>query len=272
MTNEEMARLIQAGRAEWIPILWERVRKLAARLASSYYSRHYGLCRHAGVTDEDLMQEAYFGFIQAVHSYRPESGYLFTTYLHYPLANCFRNAAGQRTAKDRQEPLQHAMSLNTPTGEDDSLTLEDMLEDDTVPESFEQIEITDMQRIVREELARLEDDRQQEAIAAHYLRGQTYQVIADRYGVSLGRARQIIQAGILKLRQSRRLRELYGESKGHGMDFVLHRIMYSPEYFELAQQIREWQKREYISYGRQQAILYQLAQKSLALQEQMDGI
>lgn len=267
MTNEEMARLIQTGRTEWIPILWERVRKLAARLACSYYSRHYGLCRHAGVTDEDLMQEAYFGFIQAVHSYRPESGYLFTTYLHYPLTNCFRAATGQRTAKGKQEPLQHAVSLSTPTGEDDSLTLEDMLEDDTVPEAFEQIEITDMQKIVREELARLEDDRQQEAITAYYLRRQTYQAIADRYGVSLGRARQIIQTGMLKLRQSRRLRELYGESKSHGKDFVLQRIMYSPEYFELAQQIRERQKREYLSYGRQQAILYQFMQKSLALSD-----
>lgn len=129
-------------------------------------------------------------------------------------------------------------------------------------EAFERIELTELQRIIREELACLPDRLQMEFLASHYLHGQSYQVIADKHDCSREWARQIINKGLRQLRKSRRLRELYGELQSHSLDLALDRIIYSPEYFELIQQIKERQKREYLSYGKQQAILFAFMQKA----------
>lgn len=264
MTNEEIAVMINNGQTELIPVLWDRVRKLVAKFANSYYMRHYELCKRSGVTDDDLMQEAYFGFIKAIQSYPPESGNMFTTYLNYPIQSCFVAITGQRTSKSRKEPLNHAASLDTPVNDtDDGVTLQDTLQDENTYIDFEQIELTDMQKIVREELAQLKDAKQQEFITDHYLHEQSYQTIANKYGISRERVRQIASAGLRKLRNSKRLRALHGEFCNHIQTRFISFIEFNPQYFDLIRDIRERQKREYISYGKQQALIYQLTADTL---------
>lgn len=259
MTNEEIAVMINNGQTELIPLLWGRVRKLVAKFTNSYYMRHYELCKRSGVTDDDLMQEAYFGFIKAIQSYPPESGNMFTTYLNYPIQSCFVAITGQRTSKSRNEPLNHAVSFDTPiTDTDDGITLQDTLHDENTYIDFEQIELTDMQKIVREELAQLKDAKQQEFITDHYLHEQSYQTIADKYGISRERVQQIIIFGFQKLRLSKRLRSLHEEFCNHIQDRFISFIEFNPQYFDLIRDIRERQKREYISYGKHQALIYQL--------------
>lgn len=85
MTNEEMALAIKQGRKEMIPILWERVRRLVIKLTYSYYTRHQALCKRASVTEADLLQEAYFGFVKAIEAYSPASGCKFVSYMGYPI-------------------------------------------------------------------------------------------------------------------------------------------------------------------------------------------
>ncbi len=264
MTNEDMAAAIKQGRTEMIPILWERIRRLVIQLAYRYYTRHDTSCKRAGVTEDDLMQEAYFGFVKAIEGYSPANGSKFVSYLSYPILGCFTEVIGQRTSRSRKEPLSHAASLDSPLQDADDLTLCDMVEDASVPEAFERIELTELQRVVREEIALLKDDRQRHAIAAHYLHEQTYQDIAKQYGITSERVRVIIHNGFRKLRASGRLRVLYEEFRGHSLDLALNRILYSPEYFELIRQIQKRQKREYLSYSKQQAILYAFMQKTEA--------
>ncbi len=262
MTNEEMALAIKQGKKELIPILWERVRRLVIQLTYSYYTRHYAICKRAGVTEDDLMQEAYLGFVKAIETYSLASGCKFVSYMGYPILGCFTEATGQRTARSRREPLNHAASLDSPLQDADDLTLCDMVEDVSAPEAFERIELTELQRIVREEIALLKDDQQKNAIVSYYFYRQTYQKIAERYGITPERVRVIIHNGFRKLRTSGRLRALYGELRSHSFGLALNRILYSPEYFELIRQIQELQKREYISYGKQQAILFAFMQKA----------
>lgn len=266
MTNEEIAVMINNGQTEFIPVLWDRVRKLVAKFANNYYMRHYELCKRSGVTDDDLIQEAYFGFIKAIRSYPPESGNMFTTYLNYPIQSCFVAITGQRTSKSRKEPLNHAASLNAPVlDSDDGVTLQDTLQDENTYIDFERIELTDMQRIVREELAQLKDAKHQEFITAHYLHEQSYQAIATKYGISKERVRQIIVLGLQKLRLSKRLRTLHEEFCNHIQARFISTIEFNPQYFDLINDIRTRQKREYISYGKQQALIYQLTTDMLKM-------
>lgn len=262
MTNEEMALAIKQGYTELIPILWERIRRLAIRLTYRYFTRHEAICKRAGVTEEDLMQEAYLGFVMAIESFSPTSGNKFVSYLNYPILGCFTKATGQRTSRSRKEPLNHVASLDSPLQDADDLTLSDMVEDVSASEAFERIELTELQRIVREEIALLKNDRQKDTIMSYYFYQQTYHDIAKHYDIIPERARQIIRDGLRQLRKSRRLRELYGELQSHSFDLTLNRIRYSPEYFELIRQIQKRQKREYLSYGKQQAILYAFMQKT----------
>ena len=266
MTNEEIAVRINNGQTEWIPELWDRVRKLVAKFSNSYYTRHYELCKRSGVTDEDLMQEAYFGFIKAIQAYPPESGNMFTSYLNFPIQSCFVAITGQRTSKSRKEPLNHAASLDTPVPDtDDGVTLKDTLQDENTYIDFERIELTDMQKIVREELAQLKDAKQQEFITGHYLHEESYQSIANKNGISRERVRQIINDGLRKLRISKRLKTLHVEFCNHIQNRFISQLEYNPQYFDLINDIRTRQKREYISYGKQQALIYQLTTDMLKM-------
>lgn len=263
MTNEAMATMIRSGKTELIPILWERVRKLVAKFTCNYYRRHYDLCRHAGVTDEDLLQEAYFGFIKAIHSYPPESGNKFTSYLNFPIQSCFALITGQRTSKSREEPLNHAASLSVPVADTVDICLQDTLPDEYAYLDFEQIEIADIQRTVRESVAQLKDIRQREFIARYFLHKRSYQSIANEYSISNKQVQQIIYKGLRELRCNKQLRILNDEFCSHNQTRFLRLIEYSPEYFDLVNAIRERQKREYISYGKQQVMLYELKTKLL---------
>ena len=107
-------------------------------------------------------------------------------------------------------------------------------------------------------MAQLKDAKQQEFITDHYLHEQSYQTIANKYGISRERVRQIASAGLQKLRNSKRLRALHVEFCNHIQTRFISFIEFNPQYFDLIRDIRERQKREYISYGKQQALIYQL--------------
>ncbi len=266
MTNEEMAVMINNGQTELIPALWERVRKLVGKFTYNYYTKHYELCKRAGVTDEDLLQEAYFGFIKAIQAYPSQSGNMFTSYLNFPIQSCFVAITGQRTSKSRKEPLNNATSLNTPVSDtDDGVYLQDTLQDENAHVDFEQIELTDMQKIVREELAQLKDAKQQDFISLHYLHEQSYQAIANQSGISRERVRQIINDGLRKLRNSKRLKALNVEFCNHAQTRFISQLEYNPQYFDLINDIHARQKREYISYGKQRALIYQLTTDMLKM-------
>lgn len=74
MSNERIIEAINAGgdRAELMLMLWKQNKGLIAQTAR----RYRGLMEY-----DDLMQEAYLGLDNAVRTYDPEAGTLFSTYL-----------------------------------------------------------------------------------------------------------------------------------------------------------------------------------------------
>ena len=85
MTNEELVMIIKGGNDELTPSLWERVERFAYVKATDYYYLHTDLCTRAGVTLDDLKQESYFAFMAAVNYYDPDKGFLFLSFMTYPL-------------------------------------------------------------------------------------------------------------------------------------------------------------------------------------------
>lgn len=140
MSNEELAIQAQQGNKEAERALYLSVKRLIYKLASRYFK----YCAHAHIETDDMLQQCYFGFLQAVRSYPPASELLFTTYLNYPIQNACREALGIRGAKKQIQTV----SLDAPIGEDGDITLGDMIEDCNIDITAD-AELTDLQRAVR---------------------------------------------------------------------------------------------------------------------------
>ncbi|MCD7824896.1 MAG: sigma-70 family RNA polymerase sigma factor, partial [Clostridiaceae bacterium] len=77
MSNEEIVCRIQSGgdpEGELMTQLWEQNRAFVIKLAR----RYRGLAE-----EDDLVQEAFFGLLQAVRHWDPENGVLFLSYAGY---------------------------------------------------------------------------------------------------------------------------------------------------------------------------------------------
>ena len=191
MTNEELVMIIKGGNDELTPSLWERVERFAYVKATDYYYLHTDLCARAGVTLDDLKQESYFAFMAAVNYYDPDKGFLFLSFMTYPLLKAFNGACGLITQKGKLEPLNNFKSLITPVGEED-LTREDMLEDETAGEDFQSIEELDYTKRLRSDLEECIDTLnpdQAYTIRERYFEGMNTRQIAERHGITEGLCR-----------------------------------------------------------------------------------
>jgi len=125
--NEVLVILIQEGRKDLISLLWEQNEKLIAWLAGNFYIKHMDRCAAAGVEKEDLIQEGFFALLEAVKSYKAESGYKFTAYINFPLRNRMNKLIGYR---GRLDPLNNTESLEANIStETEDLCLSDIIQD-----------------------------------------------------------------------------------------------------------------------------------------------
>ncbi len=210
MTNEELALLIKEGHTEYIITLWERVVKLIRIIAYAWKRRRPD---NTVVDAEDLVQSGYFAMLKAVEAYDPDTGFAFTTYLHFPLKAAFQEAFGIKTSRQRYNAQQTVISLNAPVGTDeDSSPLEDMLADPTSEVPFEQIERTDEQRMMREMLedaaARLLNPRQRELLSKLLNTDCSLTEIAVAANTTIKRASKIKQDLFWKLKTDAQMQKL----------------------------------------------------------------
>ena len=115
MTNEELAAVIRAGKRDRLMELWAQVRRFALQQA-----RRWAYLGRGGVTLEDLEQSAFLAFLDALEGWRAEAGQ-FLTWYGLRLKAAFTAATGQRTQRDRLDPLDRALSLEAPVGDEDDM-------------------------------------------------------------------------------------------------------------------------------------------------------
>lgn len=186
MSNEELAVLVQRGKLDRLPELWDQVKPLVTKLALKRYRVIDGL---GGVTPEDLVQAGFLGVLAAVDSFDPESGYKFTTYLDRNLKTEFSKAACMLSRKQFCDPLHRCDSLDRPVdeNEDTSATLADFQGDPDAERSFENTETREWARTARVALDRAMDRLsadQRKTIVGLYFDGKTASDLAKEFGVS----------------------------------------------------------------------------------------
>ena len=204
MDNEELALLIQAGHTEHYGELWERCRKLLFAILRQKTKR---LCLPNYITADDMEQEMYFALCKAVQAYDDTKPFSFTSYLNYSVMNELRDFL----------PTNHLTeySYNQPIPNDDGESeLIDFITDESAPQEYERIELTDLQRITRQAVAEL-PRRESEAVQLFYFYGMTHKQIAERKGVTVEQIHARKRKGIEILRRNRALLALHDELKRH---------------------------------------------------------
>ncbi|MCI8646756.1 MAG: hypothetical protein HFE76_08140, partial [Firmicutes bacterium] len=142
-TNEELALLIQSGQTEFIPQLWEQVQDFLAYLADRHLQNYPAHCQQL---HGDMVHQVYLHFRKAIEHYQPGKG-KFTSYLSYYAKNAFQEVLQGRTSRTKNEPLDSALSLDTPIEE---ITLADMLIDTQSEEYYRHLEDADLWQSVHE--------------------------------------------------------------------------------------------------------------------------
>ena len=264
MTNEQMATLIQSDREtfkELLPILWKKVNRLLFKLARDFYNKHTASCTQRGVELSDIEGGCYAVFLAALDAYKPDKFTLFMSYFDYPFKNMTAELLNIRTERGRQEPLNNCDSLDREITQDDGskTTLLDLTADRQ--SDFENDVIEGLNReqealAVREAVAAL-PEQMCRVVELYYFEGRTLREISELLGVSASRIQQINHNALRELRKNRQLRTIYYENQQHQAECCLSRFRYSPQYFDIVEQLRE---RE-LSYGKTQAELYKAEQK-----------
>lgn len=206
MTNEELVERIQRGETGYYPTLWEQVERFVRQQA---YGRSLDLDGFGGATFDDLYQSGYLALVDAVERYAPERGMAFIGFLALRLKTYFAEAAGGRTKRKRQDPLQRAKSLDKPVGENSGDTLSDFVADPEDP--YEEAEARIYRGQLRAELdkalGQIPED-QRETLELRFFRGMSLKAIGEMLGVSVEMARQREAKGLRFLHKPRIRRPL----------------------------------------------------------------
>ena len=171
MTTDQIAQVVQAGQAD-VMTLWTAVRRFTHDRA---YRWERALGSRCGVTIDDLMQTGFLALLDALETWKPEAG-TFLTWFGLRLKSAFSEATGQRTQRDKRDPLQNCTSLDMPVAESegDALTLGDALPDPSAEQAIEDIAERDCRQRLHHALHRALQtlpETQRRAVVGRYLYG-----------------------------------------------------------------------------------------------------
>ena len=208
METNQIAAAVKRGEADLLE-LWEAVRRFAHDRAYRWARATEG---RAGMVLEDFLQVAFLAVIDALEGWEPDKG-AFITWYGLRLKSAFAEAAGQRTQRDKRDPLQSCVSLDMPLTdrEGDPMFLGDVLPDPAAEQDIEDI-------VERDRLQRLHSalyqalltlsEQQRRAVVLRNCYDLTLNETAARMGTTRATAITAEQKGLRLLRHPKNSREL----------------------------------------------------------------
>lgn len=204
MTNEELVQLIQGGRDDLMPQLWEQCHGWVAKMAIRWYTAFDG---RRGVAPDDLINAGYIALVNAAGTFDASAGGSFVTWLTYHLKTAFCDTFGIRTEKGRRDPLNNAVSLDAPLSADDpdGATL-----GDTIPseeDAFAAIDEDDYQQSLRRALEYAISSlppKHADTIRRRYFGGESQGSIAESFGISTTAVSQMQRKALREIRKNKK--------------------------------------------------------------------
>ena len=156
----------------------------------------------ADIDAEDLTQAAMVGICNALECY-DESGN-WAAWSSYFIRKEIRALIGIKHGRI-PPPL---CSLDAPIADDSDESMIDLLADETAPDPPDVAEYNDLQKRVREAVARLTDDRQREVVERTQLNDEPQSAVAADFGVSTSRIQMLWTKAKRALQEDKALRTL----------------------------------------------------------------
>ena len=158
--TNDIARSVQRGETD-ILVLWLTCRRLVMQTARRWYRAFNG---SRGIDLDDLEQVGFLALTKAAETWNPDSG-AFSTWLTFQVKNSFSEAYFMRTERDRKDPLNDAVPLDTPpAGTDEDVMLRDIIPDAAAELAFEDVEHKDLCSAVQSAVHSLPEDQRTEII------------------------------------------------------------------------------------------------------------
>lgn len=205
MTNEELVNLIQQGKdiKTNLEILYEQNKRFI-------YKTAYPFMKYTDA--DDLLQEAYIGFQEAVFAYNADGGKL-TTYATWRI---------RRYCIDYIEKFCHAkkpiicISIDTPLPGTDDITVKDTIPDDyNMEETVHDVLFQEHERDILNEAIFTLKPNEKIVVSSRYWEGLSQKQVAERLSLSAARIGQIEKEALRKLRQLDSIQELILERYGY---------------------------------------------------------
>lgn len=212
MTNEQIAEFIKDGKSEDLkPLLWERVKNLLYMRATQEYTRRKEYFNRCGVDLQDLKQCCYYVYIDALNGYKPDKPALFVSYLTYPLANVVNDLLGIRGNKKNNKPLDNYISLDKNIeGSENEFTLSDTIADQSAEIEFDNIELDEEAKTVRQSVSELEEPFRS-VIIWWYFEDKKFEEISRLLDLSRDSVKKVKAKAIRTLRKNKKLISIYYE-------------------------------------------------------------
>lgn len=237
MTNEKMAELIQQGNNNMVETLWENVLPLLYSKSKSFYNCYETRCKQAGIELEDIYQECYSVLLTTIKYFRVDTGLKFTTFLDYPFKSMFFNLVGLRTKKN--EPLNNCTSFDKSIEHDgEACTLLDIISDDNSDKFIQYFDDLSEAETIRKVVEGLQEPYKY-VIEEYFFNDTKLIDISEVLDISPERVRQIKSKALNILRKNEIIKNIYKENKLYQRWASVSRYVYSPNYYDLIQNLNQ---------------------------------
>lgn len=201
MTNEDLAIQIQLGHNEYYPILWDKVKNLLTKILYSTI-KYYPLPNY--ITTDDLEQELYFAYCLAVQAFDSFKPFLFNSYLNFSVKRVLAKALYKAPINE----VSYNQKVSTDNADSEQNEMIDLLEDESSGAYIEKLEVSELQRTVRQAIAEL-PNKESQVIYLHYIKNKGYDEISKILGADKKRLRNWKENGLNMLSKNRSIRAEY---------------------------------------------------------------
>ena len=136
-----------------IPELWSRMYKLVVSACNNFWKQNGYVSKRCEL--DDLIQESYLFFENAIINYDPSRGTKFSTYLMIYIRTACRSASGGLTTKKQNDPIFHCESIDAPIKEGEDTTLGEMIPAEESETNFTEICESDAVKTILEQVEKV---------------------------------------------------------------------------------------------------------------------
>lgn len=270
LTVDEIAvKIKQEQRNDLTPDLFDRVKGILYKKCQKSFLANKSRFIQCGIELDDLKQECYFVFLEALKGYKPEAPEPFIAFLKYPYLRMINRLLGTLNGRENNKPLDNAVSLNTPALDNESgdgAELLDLIEDADIIPYIEQAARSERKRTVRAAVRRLQEPYR-EIIERYFFNGQSACVIAAALNITTAKYFNTKKRALTALRNDESLRYLglYGSFDRLERTISMTPALYMPNWSSFMRsepyKTAKEKARSAPSYGTAQAIIYEAYQK-----------